>query len=483
MTGRLLILDAELDGRRTDLRIENGRIAEIGARLGRDGTVLDAGGGALVPGLHDHHIHLLALAAALESVDVSPERIRGAGALQRTLAAPTGTWVRAINYHDDVAGPLDRTVLDRLAPERPVRVQYGTGSLWVLNGPALAAVLKPGEPLPPCVETDPAGEPTGRVWRGDDWLRTRLPATPPDLGRVGALLARMGVTGASDTSAGTGPAEAALLAEAARSGALPQRLTLMSGESLDAPDDGAVAVGPVKILLDERDLPDFGAVLDRVRQARAWRRRVAFHCVTPVELAFVLAVMDTAGARPGDRIEHGSLIPAAAIKEIARLGLTVVTQPGLVGERGDRYRAEIDAREWPDLYRCRSLLEAGIPVAFSTDAPYTAPDPWAAIRTAASRRTPSGAVLGAAEAVSAAAALRRFLGPAHLPGAPPRRLVAGAPADLCLLGAPLDRALATKRPAVAATLVGGAPVHLDDAGRLAATTPIRTITEVLGETP
>lgn len=43
--------------------------------------------------------------------------------------------------------------------------------------------------------------PTGRLWRADDWLRTRLPSTaPPDLTEIGARLARFGVTAVTDAT-------------------------------------------------------------------------------------------------------------------------------------------------------------------------------------------------------------------------------------------------------------------------------------------
>ena len=61
-----------------------------------------------------------------------------------------------------------------------------------------------------------------------------------------------------------------------------------------------------------------------------------------------------------------------------------------------------------DLYRLRSLLEAGVTVAGSTDAPFGGSDPWQAIRAAVDRRTLSGAALGQDEAVSAEVAISLF---------------------------------------------------------------------------
>jgi predicted amidohydrolase YtcJ len=454
--------------RRLDVRIEDGRIAEIGRKLKRRAPVLDGSGGALLPGLHDHHIHLLALGAQSRSVSVGPEAVGDEAAFESALRRAVGNagsdgWVRATGYHEGVAGPLDRDRLDRIVSDRPLRLQYRTGSLWVLNSVALNRVL-PSGPTPPCVERDDTGRPTGRIWRGDDWLRSRFPATPPDLAGVGARLAAMGFTGVTDASATTGPAEAALLADAARRGDLPQRLTLMSARALAAPDDRAYRVGPVKILLDEHELPDFAEVVASIAQARHWRRPVAFHCVTAVELAFVLAVFETAGARPGDRIEHGGVIHDDAAQIIARLGVTVVTQPSFIAQRGDAYRVEVDRVDQPALYRAAGLLRFGVLLAGSTDAPYAAPDPWAAIAAAVHRRTRQGMVLGATERLSARAALSLFLGSAVDPGGWPRRVAVGMPADLCLLDRPLNEALSAPQAGhVAATLIGGQVVHRTEA--------------------
>ena len=234
----------------------------------------------------------------------------------------------------------------------------------------------------------------------------------------------------------------------------------MSGGPLSAPSDGAFAVGPVKVLLDDHDLPDLDQFIGWVGSAREQGRAVAVHCVTAAELAVTLAAFEDAGARPGDRIEHGGVIPAAAIGQLQRLALAVVTQPAFIRERGDRYLAEVEPAEQPDLYRCASLIAAGVPVALSSDAPYASPDPWAAIATAADRRTRGGRVVGAAERVTAAEALALHQGAPASPGGPARRVEVGADADLCLLAEPLTEALAQPSAAlVGATIIGGRVVY------------------------
>ena len=464
MPGDLLIRNVEVAGRPgLDVRLAGGRIAEVGPDLARGGEDLDGRGGALIPGLVDHHIHLLALAAQAQSVVLDQVAdARGLAAALRAGAAarPPGAWLRATGYHERMAGDLDRHVLDALVPDRPLRVQHQTGSLWILNSRALDAIT--GGDLPPAVERDAAGVPTGRIWRGDDWLRRRLGNAPPDLAPVGRALAACGVTAVTDASATTNPQSAAILAAAVRAGALPQRLTLMSHGPLEAPDDGAFATGPLKILLDDHALPDLETMVADIGRARREGRGVAVHCVTASELAVTLAAFETAGARRGDRIEHGGLIPPDAIAELRALGLTVVTQPAFVFERGDRYLADVEWAERGDLYRCASLLAAGVPVAASSDAPYASPDPWTGIAAAVRRRTRAGRPIGPAERIDPDAALALYLAAPEAPGEGPRRILAGAPADLCLLDAPLVVVLREPDAArVRLTLVGGVRAHGD----------------------
>jgi predicted amidohydrolase YtcJ len=460
----LLIRNAEVAGALgQDVWIKDGCIAEIGLRLAGSVDEIDARGGALIPGLIDHHIHLLATAARAESLAL--DQVRTAREFADRLRAfvaelAPGRWIRATGYHERMAGLLTREDLDALAPGHPVRVQHQTGGLWMLNSRALA-IVEHGD-APEGLERDAAGRPTGRLWRGDAWLAERIGKTPPALAPLGASLAAAGITGVMDASVSTDAEAAAVLAAAHRAGELSQRLALMSGGFLQAPDDDAFTVGPFKILPDDHDLPSLDDMIGRIAQARAWNRRVAVHCVAAGELALTLAAFEAAGSQPGDRIEHGGMIPEEAVAVIARLGLTVVTQPGFVFERGDRYLAEVDPREQGDLYRCASLLAAGVPAAFSSDAPYSATDPWAAMRAAVHRRTRSGQDLGSSERITAEAALGLYLGGFPAPGGPSRRVAVGEPADLCLLKVPLCVALADlASDRVAATIVKGRIVFSD----------------------
>lgn len=501
----MLLREAEVAGRGIcDVRIRAGRIAELAPRLApRPGEPqFGAADGALLPGLHDHHLHLLAMAAARQSVRCGPPEIADEAALRRALAnaKPRRGWLRGHGYCESVAGELNRWRLDGLAPNAPpLRIQHRSGALWMLNSAALRAlgldgraagfagvasgdgnapsdsapaargsgappdfadvahggaptefadVVHGGAPTgfapaarsggaPPDfagVERDASGRATGRLFRGDGWLRARLgPAPPPNLAPVGAALARCGITGVTDATPDNGPEAVALIAAAQKSGALPQRVWWMGGARLPAGSDGA---RPLKLLLDDWALPSLDALARRVARAHAAGRPVAIHCVTRAELAVACAAIEQAGPLRGDRLEHAAVAPPELAAWVRRLGLAVITQPNFVRERGDHYLREVAARDQPWLWRCRGWDQLGVPLGGGSDAPFGSPDAWAAMSAATTRRTARGAILGPGEALSPERALRLFTTPPNAPGGAPRPIAPGTPADLCLLRLP-----------------------------------------------
>lgn len=426
-------------GELTDLALADGKIAAIGHDLPRDNDEFDGAGDVVLPGLHDHHLHILATAARRHSVDLAG--LTDAAAIQRALTSgiPHAGWLRAVGYDERTAGLPDAALLDSWVPHLPLRLQDRTGALWVLNSAGLTALGR--DDLPPGAERDGAGRPTGRFWREDKWLAAALPASVPDLAELGRELAALGLTGLTDAGAANCPDEARLL-----SGALPQRLVLMGSEALEAGQ--GYALGPLKLLIDERDPPALDALAARIVWAHGQGRNVAAHCITEAELALYIAALDAAGgARAGDRVEHGGLIPSGFIPVIAGQGLTVVTNPAFIHDRGDRYRVTVPKVQWGDLYRARSLLAAGIPLAAGSDAPYASYDPWLGMRTARKRLTRAGQPLAFRERIDARAALALYCS---------GTIEVGAPADLMLCTGTMSDILADlSAERLRATIIAG----------------------------
>ncbi|MDT5201347.1 MAG: hypothetical protein QOH34_2869 [Mycobacterium sp.] len=398
----------------------------LAPRPGED--VLDAAGGTVLPGLHDHHVHLHSAAAAQTSIRVGPPQVRDHAGLAAALAsaeAGEDGWIRAVGYHDSVAGPLDRGVLDEVLPAVPLRVQHRSGVLWILNSAGL-------------VRVGLAGHPDGRLRSADSWSDV-LGRSETNLADLGRRLSRYGVTGITDATPDLDIIDIVRLSELHRHGELCQRVYCLA---------------PGKRILhdDELDLEQLaGWIAQRHRDGGP----VAIHCVSAAQLLVTIAALREAGCHPRDRIEHAAVVPSDCLADMADLAVTVVTQPNFVAERGDQYLDEIPAAEHDQLWRVASLVQAGVQVALSTDMPFGNGDPWAAMRAAVHRTTPSGAVLGIDECISARTALTMFLGRPDQP-ARPRGVEPGEPADLCVLSVPPETALAElDADMVAATVIGG----------------------------
>jgi predicted amidohydrolase YtcJ len=392
----------------------------------------------------------MAMAAARRSVDVGG---RGLGALR---AAPGADWIRAVGHHESTDGPLDRDRLDELVADRPVRVQHRTGQLWVLNS---AALRRTGieDRDEDGVERDASGRATGRLFRRDDLVASLVDDPVPDVAAAAAELAAYGVTGVTDLTPTSDAGHLRALAEAAARPGFALHVAV-TGHATLADLDVGLPRGPVKIVLDDARLPSLDELVHAVGRARGAGRAVAVHCVTRAELVLAIAAWEVAGTREGDRVEHGAVVPLELVDRLRELRLVVVTQPALVAARGDQYLADVDADDLAHLWRCGSLLAAGVGVAAGSDAPYGDPDPWRAVAAARDRTTPSGAVLGAEERITAQRALELHLGPLHDPAGPARSVEVGAPADLCVLAEPLEVALAEPADVtVRATIRAGRP--------------------------
>jgi predicted amidohydrolase YtcJ len=435
-----------------DLAVSGGRLVDPSS-LSPGYEELDLEDRPVLAGLVDQHLHLRALAASWHSVDCSPDALVRGGGLGPVLTSARQhrpeQWLRGIDHDPTSSGELVRWDLDRIGVG-PVRVQDRSGVTWTLDSLGLAAVLDDDPRCwPDGVERDASGVPTGRLHRLDAWLGARVPRTPVDLAAVGRWLAGRGVTTLVDASATNGAEELAQLGGAG----FPQRLVAMTGGVEVAPVPG-VELGPVKVMLDDVDLPPLDVLAARVSAAHRRGRAVAVHCVSTVQLVLAL----TAGLGRGDRIEHGSVVPDDVIPLLAASGATVVAQPGLVRTRGDRYLSEVEPDEVHALHRLGALRRAGIPVAVGSDAPYGPADPWVHVAAAVDRLTAGGVRVGADEGVDVVTALSLLQRGPAAPYGPRRSLRPGGPADLCVLDTSWRELVDDPAAAVHATWIGGAPV-------------------------
>lgn len=462
-TPALVLLRAEVYGVGTsDCRIQDGVITQLGRGLREQpgDVVIDVRGGALIPGLADHHLHLAAMAARNQSFDLDKRSTDLALALLDCHPDESG-WMRIVGYDNVSHGELDRYRLDTLTGNVPTRVQHRSGALWVINSAAASRLAVTGAEHPG-VELDGEGVPTGRLWRADDWLSDALARALPrrrglSLRKVGRRLAAYGVTHVTDAT--PGDTHLQLVADAVADSTVEQHVLVMATAARPHLHP-RLNLGPVKLVVPDHEPVDLHGLVEQIRGAHATSRPVAVHCVTRTALVLTLAAFDLAGRKRGDRIEHAAVAGPDLIAELARRDLTVVTQPSLVARRGDDYWNRSDPEDRDDLWPYASLLAAGVRAAPSSDAPLGDADPWTTLAASSSRTTPSGRVLGADERVTADVALRGMLSTLHDPGGPSRAIKVGAPADLVVLNRPLAEALEEpENGCVRLTLIGGRIVH------------------------
>jgi len=136
---------------------------------------------------------------------------------------------------------------------------------------------------------------------------------------------------------------------------------------------------------------------------------LAMHAIgnaaTDEVIAAVMAARTRHGDVPAPRIEHASFLKPDQPRRIADAGIAVVAQPAFL-----RLPA-MDLVRMPGSFLTlplRSLLDAGVCVAGSSDAPVIDFDPIAAMRTAVTRRTASGDVIAPGEAITPAEALALY---------------------------------------------------------------------------
>ena len=197
--------------------------------------------------------------------------------------------------------------------------------------------------------------------------------------------------------------------------------------------------------------------------------QVATHAIGDAALNVVMDIFEEAqrlyprrDAR--HRVEHVNVAGDDQIKRLASLGLIPVPQGRFISELGDGAAGALGPERTRLAYRVKSLLDAGIEVPASSDAPVVSGDPLLNIHDLVNRRTSSGADFVPEERISVAQAVRAYtVGSAHAvhedhyKGA----LTPGMLADFVALSEDIYRVPAASIGAVrvTATVVGGKLAH------------------------
>ena len=182
----------------------------------------------------------------------------------------------------------------------------------------------------------------------------------------------------------------------------------------------------------------------------------------------ILDIYEALGPHPkgwGHRIEHFGLPSTAQLARAARVGVIAVPQSIFLLELGRNFREYLPDVLMPRCYPLRAMLDAGVTVALSSDAPVVENDnPLAGMTAAILRQDRRGDTLLPEQAITAAEALDAYTrGSAMSVGLEERlgTLKRGAWADIAVLsGNPLTTAPeALSALSVEMTLLAGQIVY------------------------
>ncbi|MFB3979368.1 amidohydrolase [Microbacterium proteolyticum] len=398
-------------GEPVDLVLADGRILDIAptGNLRPRGVVVDGDGGWLVPGLWDHHVHVVQWALSVGRIPLgSATSAREAAAIMG--AAPFVDGLRiGVGFRDGLwADEPSLDLLDATTGDVPTYlVNADVHSVW-LNS---AAFRREGiEP------------PASGVLREEDAfeISRRINAVEPEIAdravdRMARAAAARGVVGLVDLDMTWNDEpwqrRVARGFDALRVsyGTYPQHLDraiaegLRTGDPVRGASHDLVRVGPLKAITDGSlgtrtaacahpypdDVGNHGLLTippDELEQlmtrATAAGLECAIHAIGDVANAHALDAYARTGAV--GTIEHAQLVAHADIPRFARLGVAASVQPEHALDDRDMTDA-IWAEQSSQPYPLRALADSGANLRFGSDAPVAPLDPWAAMASAVFR--------------------------------------------------------------------------------------------------
>ncbi len=406
--------------------------------------IIDCAGKTLMPGFCDAHCHVHAYAESLVSLNLSPwAGILSISAIQQKIreccsGKPPGRWVRGKAYSDfhlaEQRHP-NRQDLDAASPLHPVKLTHRSGHAHVLNSLALrhaGITAETGDPPGGMIDRDPeTGEPTGILYGMGTYLAERIPLLDDEEMKHGAAMAgdrliEYGITSVHDASAANNSERRRQFNAWKAANILKPRLTVTTGwtdfsrmnPGLRAPDDGTAEVrtAGVKIIAGRVTgnlHPAQAELNDMVASIHQAGFQAVIHAVEEPVIEAVCEAVEYALKRdPREdhrhRVEHCSVCPPPLVQRLARLGITVVTQPAFLFHSGDRYLETVPLNDLPNLYPIGAMAREGLRIGFSSDFPISEPNPMVGIHAAVTRLTESGRRIHPEQGIGIAEALRMY---------------------------------------------------------------------------
>lgn len=503
--------------------VSDGRIlavgsnAEVSATAGPGTRRVDLSGRSLLPGFIDAHQHFTGVGGAQYAIDCKAAGMDSVAAIaeavrRRAEEQPAGSWIRGRGYdHSRLVEQRhpNRHDLDAVAPDHPVVLTRTCGHIVAFNTKAAEVAglsMTAADPNGGRYDRDADGETLLGVAyeRANAPLRDASMATEEDTRQY--LLAAnradlaSGLTSVHDAGGLLGPAMEIATDLVAR-GEIQVRLYafatvnsfehplvgLLSGTGLRTGfGSDRLRIGAFKVITDGSssgptaatrqpytvDPDDSGIAYwaqdeldDLIGRAHRAGWQCTVHAVGDQAIEQTLDAMARAQAehpREGlrHRIDHCGITPPDLQERVRQQGIVPAMQPAFFWEFGDGYIRNYGRHRADVMFPARSLIEAGVRVAGSSDAPVTDYRPLFGIEQAMTRATRDGDVCGPEERVDLDTAIRMHtINGAYAEFADDRKgsIEPGKFADLVVLSEDIRRVPATELRdlPVALTMVGG----------------------------
>ena len=455
--GNILTMDR---GRKASAAaFHNGRIAAVGdaktllAEAGPHTTLVDLGGHTVVPGFTDAHAHVWKMGHLLTTMLDLRKTSSLASLVQdvrdRDRQLPEGKWLVGRGFNEVAMTERRKPTrhdLDLVSTHRPIVLTRTCGHIYAANGAALRLAGITAEtkvPIGGVIERDRQGEPTGILHETAMGLINKVlpPPSAPDYERMVHAALRhqlsLGITASSDC--GVVPELLDVYRTMDHRGALPARMLVMPLRRVDGRQDTVplpemhrsdmLRVDTIKFLADGglsgataalsipyRHADTKGTLRFEKEELRrlcqethdaGWR--IATHAIGDVAIDLMLTIYDSLGKHPrglAHRIEHFGLPSKEQLQRAARLGVISVPQTIFIHSLGGNFLEMVPDAFLSRTYPIRNMLDAGLTVALSSDAPVVEDDnPLVGMYAAITRRTKEGEVIAADQAITALEAL------------------------------------------------------------------------------
>ncbi len=455
------VLTGRFGGPATTVVVRDGRILAVGderaeGAAGPGARRIDLEGRAVVPGFNDAHAHVWKIGHLLTTM-LDLRGVESVDAIVAKVAAfrgrlPAGAWLlgRGFNEAAMTEGRMPTRVdLDRAAPDQPVVITRTCGHIYATNSVALARAGITAATAPPVggeIDRAADGSPTGVLRETAMGLITKVmpPPTDADYERMiaAALTHQLSLGITMSSCCGVNPQLLAVYRAMDAGGRLPARMNVMPFRRVDGvptpiplPElhvsdmlrvntvkflaDGGLSGATAALSMHYRHAPHRGvlrfdydelAALCRESHDAGWR--IATHAIGDVAIEQMLDIYEALGPHPRGlrhRIEHLGLPSDGQLARAARLGVIVAPQSIFIRELGRNFREYLPDALLPRCYPLRAMLDAGVTVALSSDAPVVENDnPLAGMTAAITRCDREGHVIAPEQAITAAEALDAY---------------------------------------------------------------------------